>query len=131
MENEVKRYRVSPKTYLCVTPEEAISTGITVGEEMLEEITLVRTQGFGYSMYASVREMPVDKLAGIPVSERGEKLFDSRREAARYIAENNSDSSLFLYGVKDTRMVDRREIAQKEDTPVADFMDQLKDFEKK
>lgn len=130
MEGEIKRYRISPKQYLCITPEEAVSTGITVGEEMLEEITLIRSQGFGYSRYASIREMPMNKLKEIAMSERKEKLFDNRKEAVRYIAENNADNSLFLYAVKDTRMVDRREIGQTEDMPVEDFMSQLKDFDK-
>ncbi|MBN1445041.1 MAG: hypothetical protein JW957_02905 [Candidatus Omnitrophica bacterium] len=130
MEDEIKRYRISPKQYLCITPEEAVSTGITVGEEMLEEIALIKSQGFGYKMYASIREIPEDKLKEIAMSERKERLFDNRKEAVRYIAENNADNSLFLYAVKDTRMVDRREIGRFEDMPVEDFMSQLKDFDK-
>jgi len=130
MDGETKRYRISPKEYLCITPEEAVSTGITIGEEMLEEITLVRAQGFGYSIYASIKEISMDELKEISVSERKEKLFDSRKEAIRYIAENNPDNSLFLYAVKDKRMVDRREIGRSEEMPVEDFMSQLKDFDR-
>jgi hypothetical protein len=83
MDNEVKRYRVSPKEYLCISPEEAVSTGITVGEETVEEIELIRSQGLGYRVYASIRELPEDELAKISVSERKEKLFNSRKEAVR------------------------------------------------
>ncbi len=130
MEGETKRYRVIPKQFLCITPEEAVSTGITVGEETLEEITLIRSQGFGYRMYASIREISAEKLKDISVGERREKLFDNRKEAARYIAENNPDNALFLYAVKDTRMINRRDIGHLEDMPVEDFMSQLKDFDK-
>jgi ribosomal protein L29 len=131
MDYEVKRYRVSPKNYLCISPEEAVSTGITIGEEMVEEITLVRSQGFGYHSYASIRELPQDELKEISISERKENLFENRKEAVRYIAENNVDKTLNLYAVKDVRMVQRSEIGQKEDIPVVDFMEQLKDFGKK
>jgi hypothetical protein len=130
MEGETKRYRISPKEYLCITPEEAVSTGITIGEEMLEEIAFVRAQGFGYSMYASIREISMEKLKESSVSERNEKLFSNRRDALKYIAENNEDNSLFLYAVKDKKMVDRREIGRSEDMPVEDFMSKLKDFDR-
>lgn len=131
MENEVKRYRVSPKQYLCISPEEAVSTGITVGEETVEEITFIRSQGFGYQMYASIRELSEEELQKISVMERKEKLFKNRKEAVRYIAENNLDGTLYLYAVQNTRMVDRSVIGQHENMPVGGFMEQLKGFEKK
>jgi len=132
MEDDVKRYRVRPKQYLCLSPEEAVSTGITVGEETVEEFTLVRSQGFGYRMYASVREISEEELQQIPVSERREKLFENRREAARYIAENNVDGTLYLYAVQDIKSVDRSAIGRFENAPSSGgFMEELKTFEKK
>jgi len=122
---------VSPKEYLCISPEEAVCTGITVGEETVEEIKLIRPHGFGYRLYASIRELPEEELAKIAVSERKEKIFSSKKEAVRYIVENNIDGTLYLYAVKDIRTVQRSEIGQSEDLSVADFMSRIKDFEKK
>ena len=126
MEKEEKRYRIRPKRYLCLSPEEAVSTGISTGEQIIEEIKLVRDPGFGYMMYASIRELPESEVMKIPVEERDEFLFESRKEAMRFIKEKGTDK-LHLYGVVETRMVDRREISYDEE-PVHGVMDELKKF---
>jgi len=89
MEREIKRYRIRPKPYLCVSPEEALSTGISTGEQIVEEIDLVLNPGIGYFMYAAIRNLDETQIRKIPVSERGEKIFESRREAVKYIRENS------------------------------------------
>jgi len=128
MGKEVKRYRIRPKNYLCLSPEEALSTGISTGEQIIEEIKLVRDPGFGYTMYASIRELSESEVMKIPVEERMEFLFESRKEAIRFIKEKGTDI-LHLYGVVETKMVDRREISYDEG-PVSDVIDELKKFEK-
>lgn len=110
MAGEIKRYRVRPKVYLCLSPEEAVNTGITVGEETVEELTLVRGVFLGSLLYASIREMDESELMKIPVVERKERLFDSRKEAVNYISENNTDGTLTLYGVKEIKSVPREKI---------------------
>jgi len=127
-EREIKRYRIKPKNYLCLSPEEALSTGISTGEQIIEEIKLVRDPGFGYTMYASIRELSESEVMKIPVEERMEFLFESRKEAIRFIKEKGTDI-LHLYGVVETKMVDRREISYDEG-PVSDVIDELKKFEK-
>jgi len=127
-EREIKRYRIKPKNYLCLSPEEALSTGISTGEQIIEEIKLVRDPGFGYTMYASIRELSESEVMKIPVEERMEFLFESRKEAIRFIKEKGTDI-LHLYGVVETKMIDRREISYDEG-PVSDVIDELKKFEK-
>lgn len=128
MEKEIKRYRIRPKKYLCLSPEEALKTGISVGEQIIEELKLVRDPAFGYTMYASIRELPESEVRKIPVEERLEFLFESRKEAIRFIREKGTDI-LHLYGVVETKMVDRREISF-DDEPAGGVMDDLKKFGK-
>ena len=128
MEKEVKRYRVSPKHYLCLSPEEAVSTGITVGEETVEELSLTKGLVLGSLFYASIRGIDEYELMKIPVQERKEVLFNSRKEAARYIAENNSDGTLYLYSVKDIKSVPRENIGNLEDTVPLGILEELKKF---
>jgi len=128
MEREIKRYRIRPKKYLCLSPEETISTGISTGEQILEEIKIVRDPRFGYMLYASIRELPESEVMKIPVEERMEFLFESRKEAIRFIKEKGIDI-LHLYGVVETKMIDRREISYDEG-PVSGVIDELKKFEK-
>lgn len=127
MGSETKRYRVRPKTYLCLSPEEALHAGISVGEETLEELALVQTSGFGYPMYAAVSSLPEQKLGSMPVEERKEKLFENRRDALRYIKQH-PPGYLNLFGVKDTRTVDRSEITLQDEQPLEDIASELKSF---
>ncbi|MCM8819035.1 MAG: hypothetical protein NC915_06140 [Candidatus Omnitrophica bacterium] len=130
MEKEVKRYRIRPKTYLCLTPEEALITGISTGEQIVEEILLVREFTISSIMYGVIRNLPEEELKKMSVEERKEKLFESRREAIKYIKENGEDLFL-LYVVKETKMVPREEIKWNEiENSVNNFLNQLKDFEK-
>jgi len=126
MGKEEKRYRIRPYRHLCLSPEEAVSTGITTGEQTIEEIKLIRDPGFGYRMYASIRELPESEVMKIPVEERDEFLFESRKEAMKFIKEKGTDI-LHLYGVVETKMVDRREISYDEE-PVQRVIDELKKF---
>lgn len=130
MEKEIKRYRIRPKDYLCLTPEEAVTTGISTGEQIVEEILLSREFTLTALMYAAIRNMPEEELRKIPVLERKEKLFESRKEAVRYIKEMGEDLFL-LYVVKETRMFPREEIKWDETSNSIDsFLEELKKFEK-
>lgn len=129
MEREVKRYRIRPKTYLCLTPEEALTTGISTGEQIIEEILLTKEFTLSAIMYGVIRNMPEEEIKKIPVEERGEKLFGSRREAVNYIKEKGEELFL-IYVVKETKMVPREEIRWNDVENVDDFLSQIKDFEK-
>ncbi len=129
MEKEIKRYRVRPKDYLCLTPEEALLTGISTGEQIVEEILLVREFTLTAYMYAAIRNLPEDQLKEIPVLERKEKLFESRKEAIRYIKENGENLFL-IYVVKETKMFPKEEIKWDSVENSEDFLNQLKEFEK-
>jgi hypothetical protein len=128
MEKEIKRYRIRPKTYLCLTPEEALTTGISTGEQIVEEIILIKEFTFTAEMYGVIRNLPEEELKKMKVDERNEKLFESRKEAQRYIKEMGED--LFsLYVVKETRMVPRDQIKWDEaENAIDDFLSQLKEF---
>ncbi|HPP30312.1 MAG TPA: hypothetical protein PLE69_05260 [bacterium] len=130
MEKEIKRYRVRPKHYLCLSPEEAVSTGITVGEETVEELFLIKGQLFRCLMYASIREIYEGDLMKLSVQERKERLFDSRKEAIRYISENNTDGTLALYGVKEIKSISRENIGTFESMGTPQVLDELKKFER-
>jgi hypothetical protein len=131
MEKEVKRYRVRPKDYLCLTPEEALTTGITTGEQIVEEILLAREFTFTSYMYAAIRNLPEEELKKIDVMERKEKLFESRKEAVRYIKENGENLFL-LYVVKETKLFPREEIKwDKIENSIDNFLEEIKKFEKK
>ncbi len=130
MEKEIKRYRIRPKVYLCLSPEEALKTGISTGEQIIEEILLSREFTFSAIMYAAIRNLPEDELKKIPVLERGEELFESRREVIKYIKEKGKDLFL-LYVVKETKMFPKEEIKWDEtENKIDDFLSQLKEFEK-
>jgi hypothetical protein len=131
MEREIKRYRVRPKDYLCLTPEEALKTGITTGEQIVEEVFLVREFTLTAYMYAVIRNLPEDELKKIPVIERKERLFESRKEAIKYIKENGEDLFL-LYVVKETKMFPKEEIKWNEiENSIENFLEEIKKFEKK
>ena len=132
MGEEIIRYRVRTKSYLCLSPEEALTTGITTGEQTIEEVILVKNPSFGYSEYAVIRNMSDEQLKKIPVIERGEEIFERRKDAVRYIKTMGS-KNYQLCGIKETKAVPREElrITEEEDKPVEDFMEELKAFEKK
>lgn len=129
MEKEIKRYRIRPKTYLCLTPEEALTTGISTGEQIVEEVLLSREFTLSAIMYGAIRNLPEEEIKKIPVEERGEKLFETRREAVNYVKEKGEDLFL-IYVVKETKMVPREEIRWNDVENIEDFLSQLKEFEK-
>ncbi|MFN4226790.1 MAG: hypothetical protein ACK4F0_01430 [Candidatus Ratteibacteria bacterium] len=130
MEKEIKRYRIRPKVYLCLSPEEALKTGISTGEQIVEEIFLSKEFTLSAIMYAAIRNLSEEELKRIPVLERGELLFESRREAINYIKEKGDDLFL-LYVVKETKMFPKEEIKWDEtENEIGDFLSQLKEFEK-
>ncbi|MGC8977124.1 MAG: hypothetical protein ACP5OB_05820 [Candidatus Ratteibacteria bacterium] len=130
MEKEVKRYRIRPKEYLCLTPEEAITTGITTGEQIIEEISLAREISLTAYMYAAIRNLPEEELKKIPVIDRGERLFESRREAVKYIKEKGENLFL-LYVVKETKMFPKEEIKWDNfENSIDSFLEEIKKFEK-
>ncbi len=114
MEREVKRYRMRPNKYLCLSPEETLTIGISTGEQVVEEIKLIRNPYFGYIMYASIRELPENEIKKIPFEERYEFLFESRKEAMEFIKTIGTDI-LHLYGVTETKVIDRSEISYDEE----------------
>jgi len=128
MEKEIKRYRIRPKNYLCLSPEEAVLTGITIGEQIIEEIKLTRDPGFGYEMYASIRELPENEIKKIPVVDRYEHLFENRKQAINFIKEKGGNN-LHLYGVIEMKSIDRREIDY-DNKEISTTLDELKKFEK-
>ena len=128
MGKETKRYRVRPKTYLCLTPEEALSSGISIAEETLEELTLIQTQGFGYQMYAALRNIPEEQLIKIPVHERNENIFDNRKQAINYIKSQDGLHTFLLYGVIDIKVVERSEINIQESQSIDHIAEDLKNF---
>jgi len=131
MEKEIKRYRIRPNDYLCLTPEEALKTGISTGEQIVEEVFLVREFTLTAYMYAVIRNLPEDELKKIPVIERKERLFESRKEAIKYIKENGEDLFL-LYVVKETKMFPKEEIKWNEiENSIENFLEEIKKFEKK
>ncbi|MCM8804431.1 MAG: hypothetical protein NC833_04165 [Candidatus Omnitrophica bacterium] len=130
MEKEVKRYRIRPKEYLCLTPEEAITTGISTGEQIIEEVLLVKEFSLTAYMYGAIRNLPEEELKKIPISERGEKIFESRKEAIKYIKEKGEDLFL-LYVVKETKMFPKEEIKWDEvENSIDTFLEKIKEFEK-
>jgi len=151
MERETKRYRIRPKDYLCLTPEEALTTGISTGEQIVEEVFLVREFTLSAYMYAAIRNLPEEELKKIPVFDRKERLFESRKEAIKkkipvfdrkerlfesrkeaikYIKENGEDLFL-LYVVKETKMFPKEEIKWDEvENSLDTFLEEIKKFEK-
>lgn len=127
MEKETKRYRMRPKTYLGLSPEEVLASGISTGEETLEELTLVQSQGFGYQMYATIRDMPENELFKIPIHERNESLFESRKDAIKLI-KSQPDDKLLLYAVKNIRVVDRNVLNVNEEESTDNVIEELKKF---
>jgi len=135
----MRRYRIRTKPYLCLTPEEAVTTGITVSEQTIEELSLVPlTQGFGfgYHEYAAVRTDPEKELRRIPVHERAERGFSSRREAVQYV-QSKSPGTYELCGVEGIRIVERSEVRaesvmEEEDKPIeSGILGELKAFDRK
>ena len=66
----------------------------------------------------------------LSVQERKERLFDSRKEAIRYISENNTDGTLALYGVKEIKSISRENIGTFESMGTPQVLDELKKFER-
>lgn len=127
---EIIRYRIRTKPYLCLSPAEAINTGITIGEQTVEMVILVKNPGPGYPEYGVIRNMSEEELKKIPVMERGEKVFERRKDAVNYIKTMGS-KNYQLCGVKETRAVPREELRIDEEKSVEDFLKELKAFEKK
>lgn len=130
MEKEIKRYRIRPKEYLCLSPQEAIMTGISTGEQIIEEVVLVKEFLINPLMYAVIRNLPEEKIKEIPVLERKEMLFETRREALKFIKENGGPEVFSLYAVKETKMIPRETITWEGEMEIENFMEELKKFEK-
>ncbi|MCM8805539.1 MAG: hypothetical protein NC825_02250 [Candidatus Omnitrophica bacterium] len=107
----MRRYRIRTRPFLCIDPVEAVETGVTVGEETIEELLLIPNPGLGiYTMYAVVMDQPENEIRNIPVMKRGEIVFEKRSEASHY-AKKRGDPYV-LCGVKSTRVVNQDEIEQ-------------------
>jgi hypothetical protein len=128
MEGEKKRYRTRVKQTLCLTPHEALATGVSVGGETIEWLLLVPGPLVAPG-YAAIRTEPEDVLAKLTPTERGERFFAGRMEAMEYI--RGFENGMFrLYGVRETHLVKRENIGAMGDTGrVEDIMRQLQEFE--
>jgi hypothetical protein len=128
----IRRYRIRGKPYLCLTPEEAVGTGVMVGEESVEEFSLITDIGL-FEEYAAIRKEPEEKLKEMPALERGERYFTARREAVEYLRTKGPEKYL-LAGVKSKRIVQKKELMKTdtEDTgKVEDIENALKAFGRK
>jgi hypothetical protein len=133
-EGDMKRYRIRTKKYLCLSPEEAVTTGITLGEQTIEElslVSLVQNPGFGYHEYAALRKEPEKVLLKMPVNERLELSFENRAEAVRFVKGHTDTHE--LCGVTETRIVKREELHLEEPglAGPGGLMDELKMFDRK
>ena len=129
MAGEILRYQVRTKSFLCMTPYEALTSGIVVGEQIIEELLLVKNPGHGYEEYAALRKENEEDLRLIPVPDRGEAVFPIRNEAVEYVRVNGPDK-FQLYGVLDRKTVDRDQIKQADDQDLEDFLAELGSFGK-
>ena len=123
------RYRVRTKQYLCLTPEEALGTGITAGEQIIEQLTLVPNPRFRQYEYAAVRTADEATLRKTPVLERGEKTFETKENAQVYIRTNGRDTYT-LCGVLEAKPVNRSTIGNVETESIGDISEELRAFEK-
>ncbi|HOJ31477.1 MAG TPA: hypothetical protein PLP13_05535 [bacterium] len=111
METTLRRYRIRTRPFLCLDPGEAADTGVTVGEETIEELTLIPNPGLGfYHLYAVLINKPVSEIKDTPVMKRGEISFENRSEASHY-AKKRGDPYI-LCGVKQTRPVSKDEVEE-------------------
>ena len=129
----LKRYRVRPKEYLCMTPMEAKQTGITLGEQVIEEILLVRRPGPGAREFAAIRTGTDAQIRAIPPLDRQERLFPDKRSAMQFIA-GQPPGSFELAAVKEMRTVTRDEMIDESggapgETPIDDISDELAAFD--
>jgi len=125
---EKKRYHIRVKPILCLTAEEALASGVSVNEETVEMVVL-EPNPVAAPGYAVLRTEPVEVIAALTPSQRGERIFQSRHDAMRYL--QSQDPGMFrLYGVKETRPLERDEIAALGDTtPLDTVLRQLQEFE--
>ncbi len=128
--DEIVRYRIRNKFYLCLTPEEAITTGVTTGEQVVERVVLKRNPGWGCKEFAVIRTEPLQQLSQIPALERQEQIFADRRQAQEFI--NSKPKGLFLLcGITETQTVNREEIHTDENQAVDALLKELKFFDRK
>ncbi len=108
----IRRFRIRTRPWLCVSPEEAAGTGITVAEETIEELTLIPNPGLGiFMMFAAVLNKPDDEIKKIPVMKRGELVFERKNEAVKYVREKG-EGIFILCGIRDSRIISKEEIAE-------------------
>ncbi|MGC8804429.1 MAG: hypothetical protein ACP5JO_03380 [Candidatus Ratteibacteria bacterium] len=133
METSLRRYRIRTRPFLCLDAAEAADTGVTVGEETIEELLLIPNPGFGfYQLYAVIINKPDSEIRNIPVMKRGEIAFESRSEASHY-AKKRGDPYI-LCGVKQTRSVSKEEIEEfrnlhQHEDPIEKKLKELKMFD--
>lgn len=121
---------MSTYNYLCLSPQEALTTGVVVGMQTLEEIIFTDDMGI-YNEYGVIRREDEEKLKQIPIEERAEALFQNRKEAVRYTRKKGTENYK-LCGVMSKKGVDKAEhesseIKQENNS----FMDQLGQFDVK
>jgi hypothetical protein len=102
----IRRFRVRPSVLLYLSPEEAWTSGIHTGEELIEEVLLDPRPVVPPRMYAVIWGGSEDELSRVDVLERREALCETRREAAGLLAELGEP--YMLAGVQNIITVDRR-----------------------
>ncbi|HOK80868.1 MAG TPA: hypothetical protein PK303_03245 [bacterium] len=133
METTLRRYRIRTRPFLCLDAAEAADTGVTVGEETIEELVLIPNPGFGfYQLYAVIINKPDDEIRNTPVMKRGEIAFEKRTEAAHYAKKRGEP--YILCGVKETRPVSKEEIEEykslhQQDNSIEKKLKELKMFD--
>ncbi|MCM8756910.1 MAG: hypothetical protein NC911_08650 [Candidatus Omnitrophica bacterium] len=109
MDQSIIRYRIRNKSYLCLSPEEAVSTGVTAGEQIVERVILRTTLGWRCQEFAVIRTEPIEQLAKLDPLKREELIFTNRREAIEFL--NSQPSGLFiLCAIVETQTVPKEEI---------------------
>ncbi|HOL67131.1 MAG TPA: hypothetical protein PKX93_06720 [bacterium] len=127
---DIVRYRVRNKFYLCLSPEEAMLTGVTTGEQVIERVILRKNPGWTCHEFATLRTDPLEELAKIDALQRHEQIFSSRREAQQFMA-SQPEGQYVLCGIVETQTVPREEIHPEKEPPVEDILRQLSSFDKK
>jgi len=108
----ITRYRRRTRPFLYLSIEEVLEAGITTAEETIEELTLIPNPGLGiFMMFAAIINKSSEEIKKIPVTRRGELVFEKRGEAVNYIKQRGKDVFI-LCGVKESNTISREEITE-------------------
>ena len=129
----ITRYRIRGRPFLCLTPEEAVVTGVTAGEETVEMIIFEEESGFGHKEFGVLRKGDENELKQISITERKERYFDKKTDAVQYLRSRGSEQYA-LFGIKEKKIAPRvveHEAGEAEHQALNGFLDELKMFDTK